>query len=130
MSDYKFNCPHCKLSCTAPEELLGKAINCPTCKQSITVPSPNAKRSAPSPAPKQTKQCLFCSEEILISAIKCKHCGEFFDGRKGQSSSFSHTSTPQRIKTAEDSVLTRNRGCVDILIYRVLLLIVLIVAVL
>lgn len=27
------------------------------------------------------KQCPFCGEEILISAIKCKHCGEFTDGR-------------------------------------------------
>ena len=27
-----------------------------------------------------TKQCPYCSEEILTTAKKCKHCGEFIDG--------------------------------------------------
>lgn len=37
--------------------------------------------TAPAPAPasikpqKQTKQCPFCAEDILLAAIKCKHCG-------------------------------------------------------
>jgi uncharacterized Zn finger protein (UPF0148 family) len=33
----------------------------------------------------QTRRCPYCSEEILASAIKCKHCGEFLDGRSRQS---------------------------------------------
>ena len=30
----------------------------------------------------ETKKCGFCGEEILIDAIKCKHCGEFLNGQK------------------------------------------------
>src|ERR1019366_8789750 len=26
-----------------------------------------------------TKVCPYCSEEILVDAKKCKHCGEFLD---------------------------------------------------
>src|SRR5689334_1744845 len=28
-----------------------------------------------------TRQCPFCAERILSAAQKCKHCGEFVDGR-------------------------------------------------
>ena len=28
------------------------------------------------------KICPFCAEEIHTAAIKCKHCGEIFDGSK------------------------------------------------
>lgn len=27
----------------------------------------------------ETKKCIFCGEEILSVAIKCKHCGEFLN---------------------------------------------------
>ena len=28
-----------------------------------------------------SKQCPFCKEMIKVSALKCKHCGEFLDDR-------------------------------------------------
>ena len=37
------------------------------------------------PAP-QTKPCPFCGEEIAMTAIKCRHCNEFLDGRPRESS--------------------------------------------
>lgn len=33
------------------------------------------------PQQPQTRRCPFCAEEILAAAKKCKHCGEFLDGR-------------------------------------------------
>lgn len=27
-----------------------------------------------------TKRCSYCAEEILVAAIKCKHCGSMLDG--------------------------------------------------
>ncbi len=32
-------------------------------------------------APKAIKSCPYCGEDINISAIKCKHCGEFLEER-------------------------------------------------
>ena len=53
MSDFKFNCPHCKQSLEAPEEILGQTIDCPSCKGRIQIPCPSPK---PSPQPKPQLQ--------------------------------------------------------------------------
>ena len=98
MSDLKFNCPHCEQSLEAPEEMLGQTIECPSCNSTIQLPDPEPQHKpdppvelrtpvqTPSPAPPQrkTQDCPFCSEEILASARKCKHCGEFLDGSRMQ----------------------------------------------
>lgn len=31
-----------------------------------------------------TKPCPMCSEQILVTARKCKHCGEYLDGARPQ----------------------------------------------
>jgi hypothetical protein len=37
-------------------------------------PKPEPSRPMFQPV-KQTKQCPFCAEEIMLAAVKCKHCG-------------------------------------------------------
>jgi uncharacterized protein (DUF983 family) len=97
MSDLKFNCPHCKQSLEAPEDMLGQTIECPSCQGAIQIPSPQPElKSAPKPqqltaarqrpvasqttAAADTRPCPYCGENILRSAQKCKHCGEFLKG--------------------------------------------------
>ena len=40
MGDFNFNCPHCKQSLEAPEEMLGTDINCPMCNGQVQLPKP------------------------------------------------------------------------------------------
>jgi len=108
VSDFKFNCPHCEQPLEAPEDMLGQTIECPSCNGSLELPKPDPQpepdppvelrtpvESPPPPLPqKQTKDCPFCGEEILVSARKCKHCGEFLDG--------SHPQAPDRNRKSSD----------------------------
>ncbi len=71
MSELTFSCPHCAQKLEVPEEMLGQATECPACHGRIDSPAPETK---------ETKDCSFCGEEILATARKCKHCGEFLDG--------------------------------------------------
>jgi hypothetical protein len=40
-----------------------------------------SEHAALAPSPEATVRCRFCSEVILASAKKCKHCGEFLSGK-------------------------------------------------
>jgi len=49
MPDIHFECPKCKQTLDAPEELATQLIDCPTCKETIEVPLRNQRVQAPKP---------------------------------------------------------------------------------
>ncbi len=89
-------CNQCSGQIRFPEAGIGREAPCPHCGLTTTLYSPPvpiehseaapASEKAPKPPPipktQATKKCPFCAELILHDAIKCKHCGEYIDGRK------------------------------------------------
>ena len=62
---------------------------CPQCdieRKDLSTPCPICGAAAQQLAgtADATKPCPYCGETILTSAIKCKHCAEFLDGRGKQ----------------------------------------------
>lgn len=64
---------------------------CGVCQASISAPQP-------------TKPCQFCGETVLWVAVKCKHCGEFFD--ESARSAATQASTPA-VPSPAPAVTTR-----------------------
>jgi membrane protein YdbS with pleckstrin-like domain/DNA-directed RNA polymerase subunit RPC12/RpoP len=86
MTDIRFNCHECGGNLSVDENGAGMTVSCPLCSKQVRIPSsqetPIASPSSPPIAKeKGMVNCSFCGEEILTTAIKCKHCGEFLDGR-------------------------------------------------
>ena len=102
MPDIEFQCESCKKHLVVDDAGAGLTINCPACNASLIIPAKQtAVSETPTPAPPatptksespvmvaaastqgqngQTKKCPFCSEEILATAKKCKHCGSMID---------------------------------------------------
>ncbi len=71
-----------------------------------------------------TKPCPYCAELVQEKALKCRHCGEFFQRQAPQADASLSNYNPKRVATSEDSIWTRNRGCGDILIFGPLILII------
>jgi hypothetical protein len=90
-------CPTCGKRFQVPDSAAGKQGRCPGCKHLLQIPGTPAPPEGPevpetpeagssgTPAPgreagqRETKACPYCSEEILATARKCRHCGEFLD---------------------------------------------------
>ena len=113
MSEMNFTCPACQSEFMADTSVIGAQIQCPHCSHVGTVPEHRA--------------CPFCGEQILTVAIKCKHCGEFLDGRdSGQPAQAAQPSNVVVQQMAEGLFLqTMNVGCA-VVIFVVLCLFVII----
>lgn len=62
-------------------------------------------------------KCPDCGRDVSTQAAACPGCGHPISAAGAQ-----------RVQTSEDNVLTRNRGCADILIFGPILLFVLVIA--
>jgi hypothetical protein len=82
-------CPSCGKQFTVPDSAAGKRGRCPSCSTELQIPGIPPPEAPPEPSPEdsdlatappgETKECPYCSEAILESARKCRHCGEYLD---------------------------------------------------
>lgn len=84
----RVECPQCRKSLSAPDNLAGTRVKCPACGSPLVVPPPDfalvAIPPAFTPPPESAvkeSSCRYCGEAIKVNALKCKHCGEYFDER-------------------------------------------------
>jgi len=109
-------CPRCGEELEADNGHAGQEVKCPTCAHVFVLSAPPAtprpqtrepaspKPPPPSQAPppsSNTKVCPFCSEQILATAQKCKHCGEFLNPAMRKAMTSPSPSTPQVVRTAK-----------------------------
>ena len=75
MDIVRVNCPHCVKELEVNAEFAGEKTRCPFCNGSLVL-----SEAMLSVEPVTVhKDCPFCGEQVLESAKKCKHCGEFID---------------------------------------------------
>ena len=68
----------------------------------------------------ETKNCDFCGEEILTAAIKCKHCGEFFEQNeidKNITSSQVYTKTNSHTKKSAMAIASLVLGMLSLICF-------------
>jgi hypothetical protein len=93
-------CPGCGWSAEVPDEKIpdgGVKATCRKCQGKFEVkkeanPSIALPPIAPPSPRRDTKPCPLCGEEILVAAIKCKHCNSMLDGSSPE---------PQKITVAQ-----------------------------
>ena len=118
MDKIKISCPECGTQLSVDPRAAGRKGKCPSCAEIMTIPNqstvPEANpliNSQPKALMRKTKKCPFCGEEILLEAVKCKHCGEFLNASP-------QPSEPKQKK----AMVTRPAGCVLQLVAAVLII--------
>lgn len=102
MSNLSFDCPHCKQSLEAPEDLAGNAIECPSCKGSIVFSKPTTAI----PTASQNTQSTGCAIAILFGLLivliiyGIRSCGS---GSSSSSSRRPSASTSRNINASESA---------------------------
>ena len=126
--DIKFTCPDCEQPLEAPADMAGESIDCPSCANTLDIPLPIAEfvdHSVPEPEPipadppplppaPSVRACPFCAEEILATAVKCKHCGEFLDGRQSRPQPVIKAKISRKSELAGEGCLLQGVGLVVI----------------
>lgn len=84
--------------------------NLPTTIKTSTIHSAVAIPATPAP-PVATRLCPFCGESIAPTAIKCKHCSEFLDGRpKEQQQPIHHAPAAAPVNVVVNQVVGMGHG--------------------
>lgn len=108
MADFKFNCPHCKQSLEAPEEMLGQTINCPACQGALKLPKPDPQPPRPlprpSPPPAPTAPPPIQKQQSVPYAVKVLTSKDRF---------FSGKFDPEKVEAALNSYATEGWSLAD-----------------
>lgn len=86
---FQFACPACGKKVQANETMAGTKVKCPHCAGIIQVPPTTQvtekpavvlpAASEPAEPARERRPCPKCGEMIVVSALKCRFCGEIFD---------------------------------------------------
>lgn len=139
------NCPSCDAKLKAPDDAVGKKTKCPKCGAAVTVPEPIYDAEVipeaidpygldePAPPPLSSsaavggearRPCPMCGEMILVSAPKCRFCGEIFDPtlKKAESKKRGSSSAADEDMSTGDwvvAILCSTIGCIAGLIWMI-----------
>jgi DNA-directed RNA polymerase subunit M/transcription elongation factor TFIIS len=91
-------CPTCGSKAKAPEDAASRKVKCRRCGVAFQVAGPvvppavrvrppdsQAEHRSDAEGEAERTQCPYCSEIILTTARKCKHCGEILDAELRES---------------------------------------------
>lgn len=126
MPDIKFDCPHCKQSLEAPEDMANDLIDCPSCGKTLQVPlppkttpklriksdqAPHLSQAKPMPPP----ACRYCGAPAPHGAVFCVACGrDLKTGRQFRTET--ESAIPRRRESPRPVQQSSNSGWIVLLV--------------